>query len=479
MIGREDEIERLENSLITDKSELIAVYGRRRVGKTFLIRNVYKKHIKFEFTGLARATTKAQLKRFHKVIKSSSKRMSKVKLPADWGDAFDLLEKYIDGLTGKGKKVIFIDELPWLDKRQSKFLSHFGYFWNTFCEKRNDLIVVVCGSAAAYMVNNVIKDKGSLHGRLSYRLPITPFNLYEVKEYLEKEKKINYWGDYDILQLYIALGGVPKYLSFVDKRFSVVQNIQRICFDPRGDLINEFNEVYASLFGNPHRYIEIVKVLAKSRYGGITRQEISQLSNQGTGGNLTKALENLEASGFITAYPEYSKRNKTLYRLADEFSRFYLKYMEPNKKQSADFWLTTSSKQTFVTWAGISFETICLKHVEQIKKALNVFGVGSRNSSWSIKGTKAARGAQIDLVIDRNDNWINLCEMKFFNNKFNYTKSVDDNIKNKEKQFRSATKTNKATAIVFISTHGVKNENVYFTNTVSNNLTMKVLFEKV
>lgn len=478
MIGRENEIEKLKSSLNTDKSELIAVYGRRRVGKTFLIQNVYKKHIKFEFTGAATATTKSQLKRFHKVIKGYSTRMSEAKLPSDWGDAFDLLEQYINGLTGKGKKVIFIDELPWIARRQSNFLSHFGYFWNTFCEKRNDLIVVVCGSAAAYMVNNVIKDKGSLHGRLSYKLRIAPFNLYEVKEYLKKVKKINQWGEYDILQLYIVLGGVPKYLSFVDKKYSVVQNIQRICFDPEGDLENEFNEVYASLFGNPSKYIAIVKALAKSKHGGITRQEISQLSNQGSGGNLTKALDNLEASGFIMTYPEYSKNNNTLYRLADEFSRFYLKYMEPNKKQSADFWLTTFSKQTFVTWAGISFETICLKHVEQIKKALNVFGVGSRNSNWSINGTKTNRGAQIDLVIDRSDNWINLCEMKFFKDKFKYTKSVDENIKNKEKQFRMATKTNKATAIVFISTYGVENENTYFTNTVTNNLTMGILFEK-
>ena len=478
MIGREYEINRLEKSLKETGSELIAVYGRRRVGKTHLIRHTYAKHTQFEVTGVYGRDKKYQLQVFHDELKRVDSNYSNKKPPANWHDAFELLKAYIKTLTGKTKKVIFFDEIPWLDTRQSQYLMWFGHFWNTFCEKRKDLIVIVCGSAASYMVQKIVLDRGSLHARLSYKLPMEPFSLYETKKYLEEVKKIKNWGYYDILHLYIALGGIPHYLKKIEKGESVVQNIQRLCFDSKGDLINEFEEIFKSLFKYSQSHIALVRTLGKTKMG-ISRQKLLKDSGyQASSGRFTTALKELEASGFVTEYPAFGKKTRSLFRLSDEYSYFYLKYIEPNKKQTKDFWVTKSANQSYITWAGFNFETICLKHVEQIKKALGISGLGSRNSSWSVKGTDNKPGALIDLVIDRNDNWINLCEMKFYNKEFSFGKTVNDNIQNKVRQFRLDTSTNKATAITMITTYGVK-ANLNFTNTVSNSLTMEILFEKM
>ncbi|OFY88612.1 MAG: hypothetical protein A3K10_15520, partial [Bacteroidetes bacterium RIFCSPLOWO2_12_FULL_31_6] len=365
MIGREYEIERLEASLKTNESELIAVYGRRRIGKTYLIRSTYEKHICFEVTGLYDENKNKQLEVFHDELKRRSESFKKTKIPVNWHDAFEMLKTYIEQLKGSKKKIIFIDELPWLDTHKSDFLSYFGHFWNIFCEKRKDLIVIICGSAASYMVQNIIKDKGSLHARITYKLQLSPFSLYETKLFLEKKKDIK-WEHYNILHLYIALGGIPHYLNKVRKGQNVVQNIQRLCFDSTGDLINEFKEIFESLFSHSTTHVKIIRELGKSQKG-ITREELIKNTHLTSTGNFTKSLEELEASGFITEYPNYGKKTHSLYRLSDEYSTFYLKYIEPNKKQGADFWKTMSQNQTYITWAGFNFETICLKHISQIK----------------------------------------------------------------------------------------------------------------
>lgn len=335
MIGREHEIERLTESLKSNSSELIAVYGRRRVGKTYLIRNVFKKRISFEVTGLYGGKKENQLDIFFEELKKVSKKLKEQDKPSDLKEAFELLKNHITGLKNVEKKVIFIDEMPWLDTHKSDFRMYFGHFWNTFCEKRDDIIVIVCGSAASYMVQNVISNKGSLHARLTYKLQIKPFTLYETKAYLES-KNIK-WGDYHILHLYIAIGGVPQYLSKVRKGESVVQAIQRMCFDENGDLANEFEEIFESLFNHSSSHIAIVKALGQLSKG-IERDELIKKSKQYGGGAFTRALYELIASGFISKYLPFDKKSKnTLYRLSDEYSKFYLKYIEPYKNQGENF----------------------------------------------------------------------------------------------------------------------------------------------
>jgi AAA+ ATPase superfamily predicted ATPase len=469
MVGRNYEINRLLNSLKSNASELIAVYGRRRVGKTFLIRNIYKEHIKFEVSGLYQGEKEQQLDIFFDELKKVSLRFLEDDRPKSWKDAFELLKKYINGLRGKEKKVIFIDEMPWLDTHKSDFRMYFGHFWNTYCEKRNDLVVVICGSAASYMVQNVISNQGSLHARLTYKLHIKPFTLYETKAFLES--KNIHWGHYHILHLYIAIGGIPHYLNKIEKGESVVQTIQRLCFDVNGDLVNEFEEIFESLFTHSSSHISMVRALAQTNKG-LTREELIVQSNLHTGGSFTQALEELIASGFVSKYAALNKKSKnTLYRLSDEYSRFYLKYIEPNKNQGANFWKTLFQSQSYLSWAGFNFETICLKHINQIKKALKIEGIHSVNSSWTSKGT------QIDLVIKRDDHWINLCEMKFHSSEYTIEKSELENLRNKITLFKNETRTKDVVAITMITTFGVT-ENANFHEIVENSFTMDVLFER-
>ena len=468
MIGRNYEINRLLNSLKSNSSELIAVYGRRRVGKTFLIRNIYKEHIKFEVSGLYQGEKEQQLDIFFDELKKASLRFLEEDRPESWKDAFELLKRYINGLRGKEKKVIFIDEMPWLDTHKSDFRMYFGHFWNTYCEKRNDLIVVICGSAASYMVQNVVSNQGSLHARLTYKLHIKPFTLHETKAFLES--KNIHWGHYHILHLYIAIGGIPHYLNKIEKGESVVQTIQRLCFDANGDLVNEFEEIFESLFTHSSSHISMVRALAQTNKG-LTREGLIIQSNLHTGGSFTQALEELIASGFVSKYAALNKKSKnTLYRLSDEYSRFYLKYIEPNKNQGANFWKTLFQSQSYLSWAGFNFETICLKHINQIKKALKIEGIHSVNSSWTSKGT------QIDLVIKRDDHWINLCEMKFHSSEYTIEKSELENLRNKIALFKSETRTKDVVTITMITTFGIT-QNANFHEIVENSFTMDILFE--
>jgi uncharacterized protein len=470
MIGRKYESNRLKASLKSENSELIAIYGRRRVGKTYLVRTIYAKHIRFEVTGLYGGNQEKQIDLFFDELQKVSNKIKDSDRPKNWKEVFELLKIYINSLRSQSKKVIFIDEMPWLDTHKSDFRMYLGHFWNSYCEKRNDIVIVLCGSAASYMVQNIISNKGSLHARLTYKLHIKPFTLHETKAFLNA-KKIN-WGNYHILHLYMALGGVPHYLNKVMRGESVVQTIQRLCFDSNGDLVNEFDEIFESLFSHSTSHIAIVRSLGN--YGkGISRTELIKQSKHTGGGAFTRALEELIASGFVTKYPAFDKKNKKmLYRLTDEYSKFYLKYIEPNKNQGENFWKTMFQQQSYISWAGFNFETICLKHVAQIKKALKIQGIHSVNSNWS------AEGIQIDLVIKRADNWVNLCEMKFYNAPYKIDKTELEKLRTKLLKFKGDTGTKDVVVLTIISTYGIiENEN--FHEIIENSFEMDILFEDV
>lgn len=468
MIGREYEIKRLKDSLKSNSSELIAVYGRRRIGKTYLIRNTYENDIRFEVTGLYRGNKESQLGIFLLELKKCSKRFHNIQKLQSWEQAFEMLKMYINGLRGTKKKVIFIDEFPWLDSHKSGFLMYFGHFWNTFCEKRKDLTVVICGSAASYMLHHIVSNKGSLHARLNYKIQLEPFNLNEVKQFL-LSKNIN-WSHYNIVQLYIALGGIPHYINKIKKGESLVQNIQRLCFNQNGDLTNEFNEIFESLFDHSDTHKQMVRTLGISQKG-ITRNELINKTRLSGGGHFTKTLDELMASGFVRSYAPVGKKKKLiLYRLSDEYSKFYIKYIESNKNQGQFFWKTMSQQQSYLSWAGFNFETICLKHIPQIKKALGIEGIHSRNSSWS------SEEAQIDLVIERNDKWINLFEIKFHDSEFVIDKRYAENLRNKIRVFKSNTKTKHTVVLSMLTTYGIS-QNEYSHELIEDNLTIDPLFE--
>ena len=470
LIGRKPEISLLSNALKSNRPELIAIYGRRRVGKTFLVRNVYKNVIQFEFTGIHKVSFKQQLTNFHYTLSAKNTNFKK---PSDWIEAFHQLGRYIDKLTFKKKKVIFIDEFPWLDTRKSSFLPAFENFWNSFVSKREDLVVVICGSAASYMIKNIIKSKGGLHNRLTCKIQLNPFNLYETEQLLKYNKvKLS---RYDILQIYMALGGIPYYLENILPGESVAQALDRLCFNKNGFLRKEFNNVFAYLFDQYDNHEAIIRTLAIVRKG-LTRSEVLIKSKIKSGGTLTKTLQELEESGFIDKYVPYRGTKDSIYRLTDEYSMFYIKYIENAKPSNSGVWIKMHGKQSYKIWSGFSFETICIKHVEQIKEGLKISGINAIHGSWVEKNTQ--NSAQIDLLIDRDDNVINLCEMKFYNTEYAIDKKYAKEIVKKVNAFSSSTKTKKSIFVTFITSYGLIS-NQYSSQLVQNELTMDHLFVEI
>ena len=470
LIGRKAEKTILTNALESDRPELIVVYGRRRIGKTFLIREVYKKYTQFEFSGIHKAPLKDQLKNFHLTLSS---KIPNTNMPSDWIEAFHQLGQYIGKLKSKKKKVIFIDEFPWLDTRKSNFLPAFDNFWNSYASTRDDLIVVICGSAASYMIKNIIKSKGGLHNRLTQKIHLVPFNLYEAEQLL-KHNKVKL-SRYDILQVYMTVGGVPHYLEKILPGESVSQAIDRLCFDKDGFLRSEFNNVFASLFDQYENHEAIIRTLATVRKG-LTRNEVLSKSKIGSGGTLTKTLTELEEAGFIENYSPFHGTKNSIFRITDEYSLFYIKYIEKNKFSGRAVWMKMQGQQSYKIWSGFSFETICIKHIEQIKEGLKISGINSSYGSWIEKNTP--NSAQIDLLINRDDNIINLCEIKFYNTEYVIDKKYAREIVKKVNAFSYSTKTKKSIFVTFITTYGLI-PNQYSKHYVQNELTMDVLFQNV
>ncbi len=469
IIGRKNEVKLLQNALNSNKSELIAVYGRRRVGKTFLIRECYKQHLFFEVTGLFNGTMKDQLSNFSRELsKVKGRGQQEISVPSGWLEAFSLLEQIIDKVRSKKKKVIFIDEFPWLATAKSRFLGAFENFWNHYCTKRSDLVVVICGSAASYMVQKIVNNKGGLHNRITQKIRLMPFDLSETEQFL-KYNGIRYTR-YDIAQLYMAIGGIPHYLDKVEKGMSVVQNIDSLCFEKDGVLADEFDRLFRSLFDNSEKYLLIVRTLAGFNRG-VTRQELIDKSGISGGGDFSWKLTELIESGFVSESPFYkNKKQLSLYRLSDEYSRFYLKFIHANQGNGAGTWQRLFKSQSYISWSGFSFENLCLKHIQQLKRALRIDAIYSLNSSWFNKD------AQVDLLIDRDDNIINICEMKFYNTVYTIDKKTYKNLQNKIEAFQRDTNTRKNIFLVMITTHGIKT-NEYSNELVQNSLDLNSLFE--
>ncbi|NLB87420.1 MAG: AAA family ATPase [Bacteroidales bacterium] len=468
LVGRKPEIELLKSLENSDKSELVAIYGRRRIGKTYLIREVYKNKMIFDIIGLHNGNLKDQLQNFTDTLNAKPQyKKTKISRPSSWREAFILLGNYIDKIKNKQKKIIFIDEFPWMATRRSNFLMWFENFWNSYCTKRNDLIVVVCGSAASYMVKDIIKNKGGLHNRITQKIRLLPFNLHETKLFLES-KNIKFHL-YDYLQIYMAIGGIPYYLEMLQKGKSVSQNIDTLCFAEAGMLHNEFNEVFTSLFNKSEIHKKIIRLLATNK--GLSQKEILNKLNLKQSGYTSNIFNELLESGFISQYTPYNKKlRNSLFRLSDEYCMFYLKFIEPNKATGKGTWQKLSAKQTYKVWSGFAFETICTKHIQQIKHALGIGKVFTIHSAW--KSDKA----QIDIIIDRDDNIINICEIKFYNKTYTLDKNSSKNIENKLNSFKEITQTKKIINTTLITTFGTKT-NSYYLNSIDEELKMDCLFQ--
>ncbi len=473
LIGREKEQAILARAIASKEAEMVAIIGRRRVGKTYLINAVLGDKIRFETSGVQNASLKEQLINFHFQLKKSFGTLAPEQLPKTWQQAFFDLITCWERNPSTHQNVLFFDELPWLAMPKSGFLNAFSFFWNTWAVK-NKVIVVICGSAASWMIQKVVNDKGGLHNRITKRIDLKPFTLGEVEAFF-KSKNVSL-NRYQILQIYMALGGIPHYLNEVENGKSAIQNIEDICFSDSGLLNKEFNRLYQALFDNANSHIAVIRALAQKN-AGMTRLEILEATKLADGGGTTTCLEELESSGFITAFHSFEKKKKNLvYRLTDEYSLFYLKFIEPQHHQKGDTWKHLSQTQSFKSWSGYAFESICLKHMAQIKKALGISGIYSEASTFYQKGQAGDPGVQIDLLLDRNDHTINLFEIKFYTEPYLFTRIQADALRTKAALFKHYTQTRKHIFLSLISTYGLI-ENEHSIGLIDNALSFDVLFE--
>jgi uncharacterized protein len=469
-IGREVEVKRLQDLASLTQSDLVTILGRRRVGKTYLIKNTFNGDFTFHITGIKDAVKEEMLRIFIEKIQEMMGIEYSLAIPDNWIDAFSLLKRSLKQKRGSKKNILFIDEFPWLDGHKSGFLRAFEYFWNDWAVDQN-ILVIICGSSTSWMTENVLNNKAGLHNRITSYVHLSPFTLNETEKFLHK-KNIKL-PRYEIVQLYMAMGGIPYYLNEVQKGLSSIQNIDFIFFSARSSLKNEFHNLYRALFDHYEKYELLVQTLSKKQKG-LTRQEIIAATKFTNGGGLTRMLTELEECSFIKTYLPFGKEKKeTLYRLVDEYTLFYFQF-NPQKNIETSF-ISLSQSPKFKAWAGYAFESLCMKHIAEIKRALSIAGIFSTESSFYSKGTTAAEGFQLDLLIDRNDNAINICEMKYYAAAYELTKKEAEKIRIKRELFRAKTKTKKHLIHTLISTYGLK-ENEHSIGIIDNNLDINALF---
>ena len=473
IIGRKQESRLLNSYLQSGRAEFVVLYGRRRVGKTFLVRELLSKHFAFYVTGLSPvdneqgADKKYQLLNFFTELKL---RGFEGEIPTSWMEAFGQLRSYLESLDQTKRQVIFIDEMPWMDTPKSGFLVAFEAFWNGWASGRSNLMLIVCGSVTSWIIKKLLKNKGGLHNRTTHEMYLAPFTLAECEKLAESNGVK--MSRYDYLNAYMVLGGIPFYWLQLQSRLSLAQNIDSLFFaSKRAPMNGEFEKLMHSLFRKPENYIKILVVLSKKR-GGLTRDELAKAIKKESGGALTKILEDLEDSDFITSYVPIKSNGCTYYKLTDLFTMFYLRFVQSGENTDPSFWSHSLNTPEHNTWAGLSFETVCSLHLEQIKKALSINGVLCNHHSFV---TKSNKGAQIDLVLDRADNVTNLCEMKFASAEYAIKSKDEENLRNKMARLKECIPPKKAVHLTMVTTYGIT-RNVH-SSIVQSEVVMNDLFE--
>ena len=470
LIGRQREIAELEWAVKSDRSEFIILYGRRRVGKTLLVRKFFDDKYTFHYVGAHRQPKNLQLQNFSEALANYSGGEAR---PIDsWHDAFLQVEEYLEGCADS-RKIIFFDEMPWMDSQGGEFVDELEYFWANWVQNRDDIVFIACGSATSWMKEKLEDNQGGLHNRMTHKIYLRPFYLSECKAYLTYRGFD--WSDYQILQCYMIFGGVPYYLSLLRPNLSLPENVDSLIFRRGGDLANEMNELYNALFKNADRYMAVVKLLATKRQGFL-RSEIEQATGF-SGGGLSKMLDNLERCDFVVSYAQFGNRNKlTLYRLSDFYTLFYFRFVEGNRSRDEQYWLHHYTDRNVESWEGFTFEEVCLRHLAQIKRGLGISGIATEASSWRYVPGKGVdgKGAQIDLVIKRSDKIIHLVEMKFSESKYSITKDYANRLQERKALFMEQTKTMRGAVLTFVTPSGIAQNS--YSGIVHSQITSKDLF---
>lgn len=469
LIGRHEEQKKLKDAYASEYSEFVAVYGRRRVGKTFLIRETFDYKFTFTHSGVANMNTRGQLSEFHASLKRQG--ASKKAIPANWSKAFAQLAEFLEQSTDK-RKTIFIDEMPWMDASRSGFVSALEHFWNGWASARKDIMLIVCGSASSWIINKILKNHGGLHNRVSTKIHLKPFTLHECELYAAHRRiRAN---RLQIVEAYMAMGGIPYYWSKLDRSKSIAQNIDSLFFSPDGEFRHEFDDLYASLFNKPEKYLRIIDTLGKKKIG-LTRESIVKYSRLEDNGQLSRMLEDLVYCGFIRKYCNIGKKVKnSIYQLVDNYTLFYYRFIKDFNDSDENTWMKLTGKPEYNTWCGLAFERLCLLHVRQIKAALGISGITANVHSWYIPSTPERKGAQIDLLIDRADNVVDICEMKYAKTKYTITRPYYDNLSNKMARFIESESSKKAVRMVMVTSNGLAVNK--YSGIVDHELTVDTLF---
>ena len=489
IIGREVELNTLEAFLTSEEAEFLAIYGRRRVGKTFLIRAFCEARddiIFFDAAGANGSPMKEQIERFTKQLGKIfySHRRARLALGKNWDETFELLTEAIEDIKEDKKIVLFLDEFPWMATKNSRLLQNLDYYWNQYWSKDNRVKLIICGSSASWIIDNIVNNKGGLHNRLTRNIHLEPFNLGETRDFLRSlSVKLN---DKQILQLFMVMGGVPFYLKKIEKNLSATQIIENIAFKQKSFLLEEFDNLYSSLFDNADLFIDIVRKIASSRYGVGQEALLKALGDKLRGKGGLQKLKALQDANFIMSFkPHFHKKRGIYYRVIDEYSLFYLHWIEPVKdsllKNSLlqGYWDKLKSRPAWHNWAGLAFESACYEHLPQITKALKL-SVTAIPTAWRYVPRKNSeeQGAQIDLLFDRDDDAITICEIKYTEKPFVITKEYAKKLEQKLDVFKRVTRTDKQLFIALISANGVK-QNQYSDALLSGTVTLDELFKEV
>ena len=473
IIGRKREINQLEAIVASGKAELVAIYGRRRIGKTFLVKEFFKNKFDFYATGIFEGRKSDQLAAFNDALNQNSKKP--IPKAQTWMQAFMQLRDYLSSLK-KQRLIVFLDELPWFDTRASQFLKAFEWFWNSWGSTEERLKLIVCGSATTWMTDKFISGKGGLYNRTTERIHLAPFNLHEASLLL-KNNGVD-WDPGLVLDAYMVFGGVPLYLTMLKKDLSLDANIDNLFFHEGAPLKDEYDFLFRSLFKDSDFYKRVIDAISKKNMG-ISRQDIAKAAKVSENGILTKALKNLISCDFIRKYNGFGKRERdSLYQLTDLSILFHKRFVEKYNGMDEHHWSNTIDHPSRRTWTGIAFEQVCLLHIPQIKQALGIAGVQTEVCSWRYAGDEYTSGAQIDLLIVRRDKTINLCEMKYADGEYEITSKYAKELRDRKATFRSVTGTRHALHQTMVSPYGIKrNANAYMADQV---VTLKHLFaEKI
>ncbi len=468
IIGRIKEQALLKACTQSEKPEFIAVYGRRRVGKTYLVKQFFREKFDFYVTGIYNGSLKEQLAFFNKQLNHYSQ--SYYPMPRNWNDAFDQLQQYLSHINKK-QIVVFIDEMPWLDVPRSKFLKAFELFWNSWASNHAGLKLIVCGSATTWMTDKLLGGKGGLHNRVTRSIKLQPFTLSETKQLLAYQGIK--WNDRQVLECYMVFGGVAYYINMMQKGLSQVQNVDDLLFSSTASLKSEYDFMLSSLYDDAPSYKRVVELLSQKPYG-MTRKEIITALKIHDNGNITKILKNLCNCDIISRYPSIGKKERDmLYQLSDLFTLFHLRFVENYHGRDERHWANSMESSPVRNWKGRAFEQVCFQHLPQIKKALGINGIQSDVCAWTQHGTE--KNAQIDMLIDRADQTINLCEIKYSTTPFVIKKDYAEWMQERRDIFRDATHNSKAIHLTMITTMGVK-QNLY-SGEINSEVTLTELFK--